>query len=88
MDKQPSHRPPFIRAQISLLDDFGERIIGDAEQASTNSLADLILHNALANPDHIFAVQTFQDSTGILIQSTPVSFLKLAYAVEHAAIGS
>ena len=82
MDRQPDNRPPFVRAEISLAG-VDENVDAGEQRPPISCLPDLILHNALANPDHIFAVQTFQDSAGALIEPTAVSFLQLAHAVER-----
>ena len=73
-------RHVFKRAQFDLLLD---------QKSSSNSsircLADLIVYNALHNPDHLFCLQTNQSSEGSRahFDSTAVTFSELAQAIER-----
>ncbi|KAL8730210.1 MAG: hypothetical protein Q9166_004186 [cf. Caloplaca sp. 2 TL-2023] len=79
MNRQ-NDQPPFLRASISL---FNDSVIDDSGQAPISCLADLIRHNAVFNPDHLFALQSLQDSGGALVHPTSVTFLRFGRAVEQ-----
>lgn len=66
----------FRRAKFNLL-------CGDTREI-IRSLPDLVLFNAVHNPNHVFCIQTKQPSTTLNFTLLPITFSELAKAVEQA----
>lgn len=71
---------PFKRAEFDLLSTQGS-----PSNSTIRCLPDLVLHNALHNPGHLFCLRTTQSSEGFCAQLdfTDVTFSELAQAVER-----
>lgn len=67
----------FRRAQFNLLG-------SEEDQETIRGLADLILFNAVHNPDHIFCIQAKQLSTVSEFEFIHITYSELAQAVERA----
>lgn len=79
-DPIPRNRPKFQRASFEILLDQSSESI-----STIRSLPDLIQHNAVHNPDHIFCIQCKQSvkGAGPGLDFIRITFLELQRAVNR-----